>query len=431
MSEYWHFDPGRRVRHSSDAEYEERFRRIFADSVRRRMRSTSPVLAELSGGIDSSSIVCMADRITAECPTQAVGIDTVSYYDDSEPAWNERPYFTRIEEERGRAGHHIDVRFQPFSMDDAAADTFAAVPALQVASPTVRRAFSECVRSGNNKVLLSGIGGDELFGGVPTPIPEIADLVVRFELQLLTKQLARWALNKKKPWFYLLGETCRRFVPHQRTATEDFLRAELWLDQGLVERQRTALRGYESRLKFLGPLPSFQENILAIDTLRRQLACEPARREPLCEVRYPLLDRDLAEFMLAIPRTQVVRPGDRRSLMRRALRGIVPTEVLQRKRKAYVARANLKFMEELKNCVFNTPDGMLCGHLGILNEAQLKRSLDSGVALPSIAFMRLVSLERWLRGAKGYLAGGIARASEKTRANSWRFFDQSCLHSKV
>ena len=60
---YWDFDPGKRVRFGTDAEYEENFREVFSSSVRRRLRSDTAVLAELSGGMDSSSIVCMADEI--------------------------------------------------------------------------------------------------------------------------------------------------------------------------------------------------------------------------------------------------------------------------------------------------------------------------------------------------------------------------------
>src|SRR6202043_1291710 len=59
------------------------------------------------------------------------------------------------------------------------------------------------------------------------------------------------------------------------------------------------------------------------------------------EKRYPYLDRGLLEFLYAVPREQLVRPGQRRSLMRRALVGIVPDEVLNRKRKAFVVRAPL------------------------------------------------------------------------------------------
>ena len=59
--------------------------------------------------MDSSAIVCMADTIIARGATETPRLDTVSYYDDSEPNWNERPYFTKVEEKRGRTGCHIDI----------------------------------------------------------------------------------------------------------------------------------------------------------------------------------------------------------------------------------------------------------------------------------------------------------------------------------
>src|SRR5580700_3096339 len=62
VSKYWDFDPGYRLRYRTDAEYEEHFRSVFSAAVGRRLRSDTPILAELSGGMDSCSIVCMADR---------------------------------------------------------------------------------------------------------------------------------------------------------------------------------------------------------------------------------------------------------------------------------------------------------------------------------------------------------------------------------
>src|SRR5229473_656601 len=109
VRKYWDFDPGKRIRYRTDSEYEEHFRAVFREAVRRRLRSDSPILAELSGGMDSSSIVCMADTIIARGVAETPRLDTISYYNDSEPNWNERPYFTRVEEKRGRAGCHINV----------------------------------------------------------------------------------------------------------------------------------------------------------------------------------------------------------------------------------------------------------------------------------------------------------------------------------
>ena len=97
-----------------------------------------------------------------------------------------------------------------------------------------------------------------------------------------------------------------------------------WLQSSFVKRHRAALTGYPSRTKLFGPLPSFQDNLGTLDALRRQLARTALPFEPPFEKRYPYLDRGLLEFMFAIPREQLVRPTQRRSLMRRALVGIVP-----------------------------------------------------------------------------------------------------------
>ena len=108
-TKYWDFNPALRLRYRHDSDYEEHFRHVFSQSVRRRLRAFGPVLAELSGGMDSSSIVCTADCCIGRGDIRDVEVDTVSYYDDSEPNWNERPYFTKVEQNRGRIGCHIKI----------------------------------------------------------------------------------------------------------------------------------------------------------------------------------------------------------------------------------------------------------------------------------------------------------------------------------
>jgi asparagine synthase (glutamine-hydrolysing) len=112
ISKYWDFNSSQKIRYRTDAEYEEHFRTVFAKAVQRKLRSDRPVLAELSGGRDSSSILCMADTVIARGTAETPRLDTISYYDDSEPNWNERPYFTKVEEKRGRTGWHVNVGAQ-------------------------------------------------------------------------------------------------------------------------------------------------------------------------------------------------------------------------------------------------------------------------------------------------------------------------------
>src|SRR6267378_2228103 len=113
-------------------------------------------------------------------------------------------------------------------------------------------------RQGGRKAWLSGVGGDEVTGGVPTATPELADLLARAQFTVLVHQLKLWALNKRKPWFHLFFETVQQFLPSSVVGTPKHKRPLPWLRTSFVNRHRDVLKGYESRLKLIGPLPSFQ-----------------------------------------------------------------------------------------------------------------------------------------------------------------------------
>jgi len=400
ISKYWDFDPDKRIRYSSDAEYEEHFRTVFRESVRRRLRSDSPVLAELSGGMDSSSIVCMADAIVAQGSVATPGLDTLSYFNDSEPNWNERPYFSKVEEKRGRIGFHIDLGSQDPSPLQIERNQFQAAPGSGDRRNKAATERSHCIRAGAHRVVLSGIGGDEVTGGVPTPTPELADLIARVRLRTLARQLRVWALAKRKPWFHLLLEAVSQFLPPLLIPVPNRRKPPSWLQPQFARRYRFALAAYAGRLKVFGPLPSFQESVSTLSALRRQLTCIGLPSDPPYEKRYPYLDRDLLEFLCAIPREQIVRPGQRRSLMRRALVGIVPSEILDRRRKAYVSRAPFSALARERACFDELSINMIASSLGIVSApcfAQIVQRAREGQEVPIVTLMRTIELEIWLR----------------------------------
>jgi asparagine synthase (glutamine-hydrolysing) len=411
VRKYWDFDPHKRIRYRTDAEYEEHFRVVFAEAVRRRLRSDSPILAELSGGMDSSSIVCMADTIIAHGTAETPRLDTISYYDDSEPNWNERPYFTKVEEKRGRTGCHIDVSSHGRAKIDSDNGHFAVTPG---SGGKADERLNACMTSQGNRVVFSGIGGDEITGGVPTPTLELEDLLARGQFRKLAHQLKVWALNKRKPWFYLLFEAARGFFPPALVGVPKYKRPAPWFNPAFVRRNRAALQGYESRLTLFGPLPTFQEYLSTLDVLRRQLACAALPSEPLYEKRYPYLDRGLLEFMYSIPREQLVRPGQRRSLMRRALTGIVPDELLNRKRKAYIARGPMAEISADWTRYAVLTQHMASSSLGIVEAKKFLEALQKarhGQEVPTVTVMRTLGIENWLQKLKdSKLLNGIASA---------------------
>jgi asparagine synthase (glutamine-hydrolysing) len=407
LSKYWDFDPAKIIRYRTDAEYEEHFRTVFATAVQRRLRSDRPVLAELSGGRDSSSIVCMADLVIGRGQVECPRLDTISWYDDSEPHWNDRPYFTKVEEKRGRTGYHIDLGLQDSEkkldsepLTESFTDRFVPTPGYDGRTPPEIRT---CLESQGNRVVLSGIGGDEVLGGVPTPTSELQDLLVRAHLRALAHQLKAWALQKRKPWFQLFWEAARGFFPPALVGVAKYMRPVPWLQANFVKHHWATLTGYPYRVKVFGPLPTFQDNVSTLDGLRRQLERAAFPFEPTFDKRYPCLDRNLLEFVFAIPREQLVRPTQRRSLLRRALVGIVPDEILNRKSKAFVARAPLVAISRGWGQWVEITQQMVSGSVGIVAPERILDVLQSarrGEEVPILPLMRTKAIEGWLRNLR-------------------------------
>jgi asparagine synthase (glutamine-hydrolysing) len=422
VSKYWDFDPKKKIRYRTDAQYEEHFRTVFACAVERTLRSDRPILAELSGGRDSSSIVCMADTIIAGSQAACERLDTISYYDDTEPHWNERPYFTKVEEKRGRKGWHVDVGLKDPQKEppeiESSCDRFVATPGNDGRTSAQVRM---CLASRGNRIVLSGIGGDEIMGGVPTPTPELQDLLCRGQIGRLAHQLKVWALEKRKPWLFLFCEAARGFLPPKLVGVAKHMRPAPWLQVDFIKRQWEAMTGYPSRVKLSGGLPSFQEDISTIDVLRRQIALASLPFEPPFEKRYPYLDRDLLEFMFAIPREQLVRPKQRRSLMRRALVGIVPDEILNKKGKAFVARSPLVRISRDWASLFEMTQQLVTSSLGILDRERLVDALQTGrrgEEIPAVPLMRTLLLEGWIRDL--CRLGSLTLSSDRKVRYAWQ-----------
>jgi asparagine synthase (glutamine-hydrolysing) len=399
IKKYWHFNPSKRLYCLSDTDYEEGFQHFFTQAVRRRLRSIAPVLAELSGGMDSSSIVCVAGRILENAPALAPRLDTLSYLDDTEPDWNERPFVAAVETARKKVGLHVDVSTHVAFIPDRDSVQFPSTPVTGIAPSVPQQMVSAYFRSEGIRVVLSGLGGDESTGGVPSGVPELADLLVQIKIAKLCRQALAWSLAERRPLVNVLGSVIREFLPLYASGRGTPRAKVPWLSHTFEKRIRST-HSTSKRLTFFGPLPSFQENLCALDGLQRQIACVPPQSCPALERRYPFLDRDFLEFLYSIPREQIIRPGRRRSLLRRALRGAVPDVILERRRKAYVVRGPMKSLQggcsELKKWTRK----MLCSSIGAIDQDAFEASLDAACRGNDAYLWRIsrtLELESWLR----------------------------------
>lgn len=409
---YWAFRPELKIRYKTDPEYEEHFRHVFRQAVRRRLRSDSPILAELSGGLDSSSIVCMADDILAREGAQTPTVDTLSFYDPREPDGDERPYFTKVEEKRGRKGHHCNAGTEGVAIPTCLPH-FVSRPGDLGDGQKQTEEFRRCLFVQHNyRVLLSGIGGDEFLGGVPNPAFQLADLIQQFRLIELAKQLMAWSLEKRRPWVQLLGQGCALLLPAwARAKLTQEAKIEPWIDASFAKRYRLAVRrlGPESNFGFrLRSRLAYSRTIVLV-SWQRASAVEQSGEG--AEQRFPYLDQNLLEFLLAIPASQLLRPGERRSLMRRALAGLLPQEILDRKTKAVSVRKFMTAVQANWGTLETLFDPGASSRFGFVSAAGFRQCLfraKNGDAPQLVRMMKAIALELWLQDV---IRQGLIRSS--------------------
>lgn len=406
---HWQWEAGNGIAYKSDSEYEEHFLMLFRQSVARRIGSGAPILAQLSGGLDSTSIVCMADSIRA---TEAIAsnslIDTISYFDDSEPSWNEYPYFSLVEQYRKKTGIHIRTSFLERTFEPCLGTPRRYRLPGADSGEIDREARVEAQLAGRGyRAVLSGIGGDELLGGVANPAPELAEYLASGNLGALFRQAISWSIAKREPLVKLAPDVLRHIGRLRLSRSEEFDNTKCpWvrIDVGYATKA-VPLSQPISRLRMsLRDLTNEETWRQIMETLPHLWPAMLARRE----YRYPFLDRDLVEYLLRLPREQLVRPNRRRSLMRRALATIVPSAVLERRRKAYLIRGPLSLITEKATMIRVLFSDSLCEQLGLVDSSILLNCLEDVVtgrdvtAWPGI--LRVINFELWLRSSTELVA---------------------------
>ncbi len=153
-----------------------------------------------------------------------------------------------------------------------------------------------------------------------------------------------------------------------------------------------------------------------LNVLRRLLARRIVHPELLREVRFPYLDRDFLEFLYAIPREQIVGVGKRRFLMKRALVGIVPDELLSRRRKADVRSKLQKDSCKWAGSMELGPDN-IGSSAGIVDPNQFLEALRKAQRNEDVpdVLRRTLTLESWLRHLtiRGVLTNSVLRKKEE------------------
>lgn len=395
---YWTFNPRLKTRHKTDKGYEEHFRHLFGQAVRRRLRADTPILAELSGGLDSSSIVCMTDDILLREGKNTSSISTFSALDPDDPNDDDSLYVARVEQKRGREGYHAEIKpcGDTFRFNYP---TFVPTPGFAIGEE-FNTAQTDAIQRGNYRILFCGDGGDQVLGQERDPRTQMADQLAQFKLVELGRLLSSWSLSARRPWVQLLSESAAILLPTSLRTHCGRPKSVPWLNACFSRRYGISERPLPAGAGTRFWLPTVRESFQIIEGLSRFTS---QVRPSLVEKRYPFLDQTLTEFLMSIPAEQLLRPGERRSLLRRALVNVLPKEILSRQSKASSGRCYVLFLQKHWKILENILLSPMSSRLGYIDQARLQATflaMKSGHVPPNvISLLGALSLELWLREA--------------------------------
>jgi asparagine synthase (glutamine-hydrolysing) len=379
IDRYWELPPQEARIELSEKQYVERLLGQFEDAVKVRLISDVPLGAFLSGGVDSAAVVAFMTRITKQpVKTFAIGFT-------DEASFNELEY-ARLVANHFQSEHHeflvspdaIDLLPKlVWHYDQPFADS-AAIPAFLVAQMT-----REYVN-----VALTGDGGDELFAGYERfAAAHLAENYRRTPdlLQNAVKRLV--GIIPETTTYRSFGRRARRFVDSAALPlVERYLNwvgifppsliSELLVDE--IESDPVShFRGYFDSARdsdLIGQLlsvnmKSYLPGDLLVKTDRMTMANS-------LEARCPFLDHELLEFACTIPSDLKLKGMTTKYILKRALRGIFPDKIIDRKKHGFGVPVGRWFRTSLKRYLLETllsPDTLRRGYF---HEATVHRLIE-------------------------------------------------------
>jgi len=325
----------------NEAQWVERVRAQLERSVRMQMVSDVPIGAFLSGGVDSSAVVgFMARHSDQPIRTYAIGFDGGA----AEALYNELPYARQVAQRFGT--QHREIVVKP--------DVVGLLPRLlwHMDEPMSDSAFittylvSEFAHQ-DVKVILSGVGGDELFGGYRRYLGEHYAAQYR-RLPGWVRQgaayLARQLPADRHSALFNKLRLAKGFLASAESSADNRYASYLQL----VGRETVADLMLEPRLAD-DPLAQAFAGAGDSDELNRMFAVDAETQLPddllmltdkmsmavSLECRVPLLDHELVEMAASIPAAIKVKGGRLKHLMKEALSELLPGEILDRQKRGF------------------------------------------------------------------------------------------------
>ena len=330
---FWALPIGDSTRYRNQRRYDDQLRALFQEAVAVRLRTDAPVLAELSGGLDSSSVVCMANHLIRRGSVGAPRLVGISY------VWRnslDEPFLRDVEAFCGIEGIHLSTHDNPILTETKVGNATPAgfEPLCMSASAAARRLGA--------RVLLTGQNGDLVMGNWWDDSMQVAASLRRFHIAQAFQEALAWSKHLRIPISRVLWRAFRTALPPALAPSE----ASVMTDGSYAPKstatslvpsfcERTGLfekDGFLSNTWRYAP-PERRKHFQALTMLLELRLLQPP--EPLQHLDYthPFAHRPLVEFLMTVPADVLCGPDEPRRLMRRALSDLWPAKLRSRRSK--------------------------------------------------------------------------------------------------
>lgn len=401
LQEWW----APRTQPSAEVPFEaaaQALRTLILDNVRMHLRSDVPLGAALSGGLDSSAIVCAMRHLEPDADIQTFSFIATG------ASVSEEQWVDRVNQHVGARGHKVSVAPEELAAD---LDDLIASQGEPFGSTSIYAQYRvfKLARECGMTVTLDGQGADELLGGYNAyPGQRVRSLVEQGRPAAAWQFLHAWSRWPGRS----LGQGLKRVVgAYSDGQLHRFLRrldgmdnAPDWIRPGLLREAGVDLEmplqrnGYDRPgRRMMGSLAgSLRQR--GLPALLRHGDRNSMRFS--VESRVPFLTHQLADFTLGLPEEYLVSlQGQSKHLLRAAMRGIVPDDVLDRKDKIGFATPEQQWLLAMADTV----RGWLAEDIGLpfLDQQRVVAAFDAIVAGRTTytwQVWRWINFIRWYRG---------------------------------
>ncbi len=158
---WWAPDPQKEIWYEKPQEYYDQFRELLKAAVAKRLRTDFTVVAHLSGGFDSSSIVVLADEIYRQNSRTLPALETISYVFPHDPC-DETPYIKAVLDRVAFSSNGFDAPNRAFSVNEFVKEIWRQDAPLLAHFPALAMQLARIMSKSEARIQLSGIGGDEV-----------------------------------------------------------------------------------------------------------------------------------------------------------------------------------------------------------------------------------------------------------------------------